>query len=59
MLRKMNIATKMLSEEEKEDLGMGYLMKEAQDSAKVSRESVMCHAEVGPGTNTEFSARFL
>ncbi len=41
MLRKMNIAIKVLSEEEKEELGMGYLMKEAQGSAKVSRESVM------------------
>ncbi|WP_073108989.1 hypothetical protein [Hymenobacter daecheongensis] len=41
MLKKMNIVAKVLSEDEKEDLGMGLLMKEAQGSPKVLRESVM------------------
>jgi hypothetical protein len=41
LLKKMNVAVKLISDEEKEDLGMGLLMKEAKGSPKVSRESVM------------------
>ena len=35
------ITAKALSEEELEDFGLGILMREAQESPKVSRESVM------------------
>ena len=41
LLKKMNIATKMLSDEEKEDLGLGMLLREAADAPKVSRAAVM------------------
>ena len=35
------ITAKALSEEELEDFGLGILMREAQESPKVSRQSVM------------------
>lgn len=35
------ITAKALSDEELEDFGLGILMREAQESPKVSRESVM------------------
>ena len=41
MLKKMRITTKRLSEEEREDLGLSKLMKQAKRSEKVSREQVM------------------
>lgn len=41
MLKKMSIVTRVLSDEEKEDLGLGLMMGEAKNSGRVSRESVM------------------
>lgn len=41
LLSKMKVASKILSEEDLEDLGMGLLLKEADRSDVVSRESVM------------------
>ncbi|RZK15917.1 MAG: hypothetical protein EOO56_21735 [Hymenobacter sp.] len=41
LLKKMNIATKTLSDEEKEDLGLGMLLREAADAPKASRAAVM------------------
>ena len=41
LLKKMNIATKVLSDEEKEDLGLGMLMRQAAEAPKVSRAVVM------------------
>jgi hypothetical protein len=41
MLKKMRVSSKVLSESEKEDLALGYLMSEADRSKKVSRESIM------------------
>ena len=41
MLKKMRITTKRLSEEEREDLGLSKLMKQAKRSEKVSRDQVM------------------
>ena len=41
LLKKMNIATKALSDEEKEDLGLGMLLREAADAPKASRAAVM------------------
>ncbi|HET9503828.1 MAG TPA: hypothetical protein VFO93_09815 [Hymenobacter sp.] len=37
----MNTATKTLSDEEKEDLGLAMLLREAADAPKVSRAAVM------------------
>jgi hypothetical protein len=39
--RKMGIRFKVLTEEQKEDIGMGLLMKEADRSQKVSEEEIM------------------
>lgn len=39
--RKMGIHFKVLTEEQKEDIGMGLLMKEADRSQKVSEEEIM------------------
>jgi hypothetical protein len=39
--RKMGITIKVLSENEKEDWGMGMLMRQADRSEKVSREEIM------------------
>ncbi len=41
LLKKMNTATKTLSDEEKEDLGLAMLLREAADAPKVSRAAVM------------------
>jgi hypothetical protein len=41
MLKKMRIASKVLSDEEREDMGLGILMKQANRSEKVSKSKVM------------------
>ena len=41
LLKKMSIEAKVLSDEEKEDLGLGLMMREAKNSPRVSRDSVM------------------
>jgi hypothetical protein len=41
LLRKLGIDTRALSEEEKEDMGLAVLMKKANRSKKVSRETIM------------------
>jgi len=41
MLKKMRIDAKILSEEEREDMGLVKLMKQADRSEKVSRDQVM------------------
>ena len=41
LLKQMRIKTKVLTDEEKEDLGLALMMREAKDSPRVSRESVM------------------
>ena len=41
MLKKMRITTKRLSEEEREDLRLSKMMKQAKRSEKVSKEQVM------------------
>lgn len=41
LLDRMHISSKVLSENEKEDFALGYLMSQADRSKKVSRESIM------------------
>ncbi|MDD3740268.1 MAG: hypothetical protein PHH30_03425 [Bacteroidales bacterium] len=41
MLKKMRISMKLLSVEDREDLGLAKLMKEADKTKKVSRSKVM------------------
>jgi hypothetical protein len=41
MLKKMRISAKILSAEDREDLGLAKLMKEVDRTDKVSREKVM------------------
>ncbi|WP_375416621.1 hypothetical protein [uncultured Hymenobacter sp.] len=41
MFKKMSIEAKVLSEKEKEDLGLALMMREAKNSPRVARESVM------------------
>ena len=41
LLEKMNVAAQVLSEEDREDAGLGLLMREAQGSPPVSREAIM------------------
>lgn len=41
LLAKMDISSKVLSEEEKEDIGLGILLQEADRNEKVSREEIM------------------
>ena len=41
LLDKLNIRNKILSQEEKEDLGMSALMNKADRSKKVSRDAIM------------------
>ena len=41
LLKKMNINNKVLSIEDKEDIGMGILMKDVDRNKKVSRNSIM------------------
>lgn len=41
MLNKMRVPSKVLSESEKEDFALGYMMSQADRGKKVSRESIM------------------
>ena len=41
LLDKMNISSKVITDEEKEDMGLLMMMKEADRYEKVSREEVM------------------
>lgn len=41
MLKKMKINAKKLSDEDREDIGLSKLMKQANRSEKVSRDQVM------------------
>ncbi|HTD98853.1 MAG TPA: hypothetical protein VK668_06180 [Mucilaginibacter sp.] len=41
LLAKMNISSKVITDEEKEDMGLMMMMKEADRNDKVSREDVM------------------
>ena len=41
LLKKMQIETKLLTEEQREDFGLIKLMKQADRTQKVSREKVM------------------
>ncbi len=41
VLKKMRISSKVLTEEEREDIGLGMLMKQADRSEKVPRSKVM------------------
>lgn len=41
LLGRMNVASKILSEEDQEDLGLSILMKEADRTKKVSKEIIM------------------
>ena len=41
LLRKLGIVSRLMTDEEMEDIGLGIMMKEADRSKKVSRESVM------------------
>lgn len=41
LFKKMQIQTQLVSDEVQEDLGLAMMMKEADRSEKVSRESIM------------------
>ena len=41
LLSRLNIATTVINDEEKDDIGMGLLLQEADRSQQVSRESVL------------------
>lgn len=41
LLKKMGVKTKVITPEQKEDMGLGMLMKEANRNQKVSRKSIM------------------
>ena len=41
LLEKMNIAARIITDEEKEDIGLIMMMKEVDRSDKVTREEVM------------------
>lgn len=41
LLERMNISSKVITDEEKEDMGLLMMMKEADRNEKVSREEVM------------------
>jgi hypothetical protein len=41
LLEKMNISSKVITDEEKEDMGLLMMMKEVDRNDKVSREEVM------------------
>lgn len=41
LLEKMNISSNVISDEEKEDLGLGMMMKEVDRTDFVSREEIM------------------
>lgn len=40
LLARLNIATTVIAEEDKEDIGLGILLQEADRSEHVSRESI-------------------
>lgn len=40
LLHRMNVSSKVISEEDQEDLGLAILMKEADCSQKVSKETI-------------------
>lgn len=41
VLKKMNVSTKILSDEDKEDIGLGLLMSKVDKAKKVSRDVIM------------------
>lgn len=41
LLNKMNIQSKIITDEEKEDMGLLMMMKEADRNARVTKEEVM------------------
>lgn len=41
LLKKLGISSKVISEEDKEDIGMSILMNEVDRNNKVSREEIM------------------
>jgi hypothetical protein len=41
MLKKMRVRSKLLSESDKEDFALGYLIDQADRTKKVSRERIM------------------
>lgn len=41
MLKKMRVSSKVLSESEKEDFALGYLMSQADRSKKISKETIL------------------
>ncbi len=41
LFRKMGISSKTLTEEEKEDIGLSLMMREADRSKKVSKETIL------------------
>ncbi|MVN23413.1 hypothetical protein [Mucilaginibacter arboris] len=41
LLSRMNVVSKVISEEDQEDLGLAILMKEADRTEKVSKETIM------------------
>ncbi len=41
VLRKMRVRSRLLSESDKEDFALGYLVEQADRSKKVSRERIM------------------
>lgn len=41
LLKRMNISSKVITDEEKEDMGLLMMMKETDRNEKVSREEVM------------------
>ncbi len=41
LFSKMNISSKVISEEDQEDLGLAILMKEPDRTQKVSKETIM------------------
>ncbi len=41
LLKKMNITNTLLSEEDKEDMGMAVLLKKADRTKQVSRKAIM------------------
>lgn len=41
VLKKMNLKTRVITDEEKEDMGLAYLMSQADRSRTISRQEVM------------------
>ena len=46
LLKKLNISSKVLTREDKEDIGMAVLMRETDRTKKVSRETIMKSCEI-------------